>query len=135
MKASSLCFQGAVLFVLFGMAWGIQMAASGDHSALPAHAHNNLLGWVSLFLFGIYYHLHPALDESRTAKIQTWIWIIATVILDIGVGMVHTGHSNGDPIAAVGSSIALADMLLFGWLVFRREQKSNAAGHKIAPAE
>jgi hypothetical protein len=127
MRASSLCFRGAVLFVLFGMAWGIQMAISGDHSALPAHAHNNLLGWVCLFLFGIYYHLHPALDQGRTAKIQAWIWMIATVILDIGVGMVHTGHPSGEPIAAVGSFVALGDMLIFGWLVFRREPELASA--------
>ncbi len=53
MKASSLCFQAAVLFVIAGMIWGIVMAISEDHSAMPAHAHLNLLGWVSLFLFGI----------------------------------------------------------------------------------
>jgi len=40
------------------MAWGIFMAASRDHSSMPAHAHLNLLGWVSLFLFGIYYRMH-----------------------------------------------------------------------------
>jgi hypothetical protein len=51
--------------------------------------------------------------------IQVWVWIAATVILTVGVGLVHTGYSIGDPIAAVGSIITLADMLLFGWLVFR----------------
>jgi peptidoglycan/LPS O-acetylase OafA/YrhL len=135
MKASSLCFQAAVLFVLFGMAWGIQMAISGDHSAFPAHAHNNLLGWVCLFLFGIYYYLHPTLDQSRAAKVQVWIWIVATAILDVGVGLVHTGHPNGDPIAAVGSLIVLADMLIFGWLVFRCERKSSVVGRAGMPAE
>ena len=52
MKASSLSFQAAVLFVLAGMVWGLQMAISNDHSAFPAHAHLNHLGFVSLFLFG-----------------------------------------------------------------------------------
>src|SRR3978361_1658440 len=70
MKTSSLCFQAAVLFVLVGMGWGIQMAASHDHSAMPAHAHLNLLGWVSLFMFGVFYHLHPAVDASRAAVVQ-----------------------------------------------------------------
>ncbi|HET7197492.1 MAG TPA: hypothetical protein VFI86_02415 [Burkholderiales bacterium] len=70
MKASSLSFRAAVLFVLAGMAWGIQMAVSGNHQAFPAHAHLNLLGWVSLFLFGVFYHLHPQLDGSRAALAQ-----------------------------------------------------------------
>jgi len=56
--------QAAVLFVLAGMLWGIQMAISNNHAPFPAHAHLNLLGWVSLFLFGIYYRLNPLLDEA-----------------------------------------------------------------------
>ena len=70
MKASSLSFKLAVLFVIAGMAMGIGMAATHNHSIMPAHAHLNLLGWVSLFLFGIYYKLHPALEESRLALVQ-----------------------------------------------------------------
>lgn len=135
MKASSLCFQAAVLFVLFGMVWGIQMAISQDHSAFPAHAHNNLLGFVCLFLFGIYYHLHPSLDRTRAAQVQVWIWIIATAILVVGVGLVHTGHPGADPIAAVGSLIVLADTLFFGWLVVRSERVPKATGSAAMPAE
>ena len=54
MKASSLSFQAGVVLLVVGMIWGIQMGISKDHAALPAHAHLNLLGFVSLFLFGFY---------------------------------------------------------------------------------
>jgi FtsH-binding integral membrane protein len=120
MLASSLSFRAAVSLVVIGMVWGIVMAVSQDHSAMPAHAHLNLLGWVSLFLFGVFYHLHPAIDRSRAAMAQVWIWIVSTVVLSFGVALIHTGHQIGDPIAAVGSLLVLADTLLFGWLVFRR---------------
>jgi peptidoglycan/LPS O-acetylase OafA/YrhL len=135
MKASSVCFPVAVLMVLAGMIWGIIMAISDDHSAMPAHAHLNLLGWVCLFLFGIFYHLHPAIDRSRTALVQVWVWILTTIILTIGVGLVHAGHPIGDPIAAVGSLIVFADMLLFGWLVLRRERIEAAMRTSAVPAE
>jgi hypothetical protein len=135
MKASSLSFQAAVLFVVAGMIWGIVMAISDDHSAMPAHAHLNLLGWVSLFLFGIFYHLHPAIDASRTASMQVWIWIASTVILTIGVGLAHTGHAVGDPVAAIGSILILGDMLLFGWLVIRREAIELDTRRSVMPAE
>jgi hypothetical protein len=135
MKASTLSFQAAVVLVVAGMIWGIVMAASGDHAAMPAHAHLNLLGWVSLFLFGIYYHLHPVLDRGKAAIVQVWVWIAATVILTIGVALVHIGHEVGDPIAAVGSLIVLADTLLFGWLVFRREPADQASKRSAMPAE
>ena len=134
MKASSVSFQAAVLFVLTGMVWGIQMAVSNDHSAFPAHAHLNLLGWVSLFLFGIYYRLNPRLDDSRSALIQVGIWSLGVVVMSVGVGLVHTGHEAGDPIPAVGSLVILAGMLLFGWLVWRNE-RGPARERILAPAE
>ncbi len=135
MKASSACFRAAVLFVLVGMLWGLQMAISNDHSAFPAHAHLNLLGWVSLFLFGIYYRMHPAVDRSRAALVQVGIWSLGTAVMAVGVGLVHTGHEGGDPIAALGSLIVLAGMLLFGWFVFRGERADAREQLSMAPAE
>jgi hypothetical protein len=135
MKASSVSFPVAVLMVVAGMIWGIIMAVSHDHSAMPAHAHLNLLGWVSLFLFGLFYHLHPAIDRSRAALVQVAVWIVGTVILTFGVGLLHTGHDIGQPFAAGGSFIVLASMLQFGWLVVRREQTAKAFRASAVPAE
>ncbi len=118
MNASTLSFRAAVLLVIAGMGWGIVMAASGDHSAAPAHAHLNLLGFVALFLFGIYYHLHPAIDRSRWALAQVWVWIAGTVVMAVGVGMIHAGNPAGEPIAALSSVVVLGDTLLFAALVF-----------------
>lgn len=126
MKASSVSFQAAVLFVIAGMIWGLQMAISGNHAAFPAHAHLNLLGWVSLFMMGVFYHLHPAMDRTRAALVQVWVWIGGTAIQAIGVGMVRSGDLAGEPYAKVGSVIVLASMLLFTWLVFRRERYAVA---------
>ncbi len=64
MTASSLCFKAGILLLLVGMLWGIHMAISQNHSAMPAHAHLNLLGFVALFLFGIFYRLHPKAEAN-----------------------------------------------------------------------
>ena len=119
MTPSNLCFRAAMLLVLAGMVWGLQMAITDDHSAFPAHAHLNLLGFVALFLFGIFYRLNPTVEANRLAMPQVLIWIVSTVVTAIGVGLVHTGHPAGDPIAAVGSFAIFADAILFTWLVFQ----------------
>jgi hypothetical protein len=62
-----------------------------------------------------------AADVPRADRLQVWVWIVGTIVLTIGVALVHSGHAIGDPIAAVSSLLVLADMLLFGWLVIRRE--------------
>jgi cbb3-type cytochrome oxidase subunit 1 len=135
MNASTLCFRAAVLLLIAGMIWGLQMAISGDHSAFPAHAHLNLLGFVALFLFGIFYRLNPAVEARRLAVPQVWIWIVSTIVAAVGIGLVHTGHEIGDPIAAVGSLIIFADTLLFAWLVFQVRPAETLAARPIVPAE
>ena len=121
MRASKLCFLTAVVAAIAGMLWGLDMAISENHAAMPAHAHLNLLGWVSLFLFGIFYRLHPSLDATKVALAQVWVWIVGTIVMAVGIGLVSTGTTSAEPIAAVGSLIVLADMLLFAWLVYRAE--------------
>lgn len=134
MKASSLSFKAAVLFVIAGMAIGIAMAATHDHSVFPAHAHLNLLGWVSLFLIGIYYRLNPWLDVSRAALVQVVVWILGTIVLTIGVAAIYLGHPAAEPIAIVGSLIVFVDMLFFALLVFRPAPKDSRSP-RLAPAE
>lgn len=136
MTASSLCFRLGVLFVIAGMAMGIGMAMSQDHSIMPAHAHLNLLGFVSLFLFGIYYERRRALDMSRIAVVQVVLWSVGTVILTIAVAAIHLGYTAADPIAGISSLIVLAAMLMFAYFVFRpaRDIAPTPAAH-LTPAE
>ena len=119
MLASSLCFKTAVLFAFGGFIMGIGMAASGNHSVMPAHAHMALLGWVSLFLFGLYYRLHPWADCRALAQLQVLTWSTGTLVLVVGVTMIYTGHPIGEPIAAVGSIVVLSALLMFATVVFR----------------
>jgi hypothetical protein len=121
-----------MLLLLAGMAWGLQMAISQDHSAFPAHAHLNLLGFVALFLFGIYYRLHPDVEAHRLAIPQVWIWVVATIVMAIGVGLAHTGHEIGDPLAAVGSLVIFADTALLAWLVFQHKGVNQPVSRQAA---
>lgn len=123
MRASAVNFRTAVVLGIVGIGIGIAMAASGDHSVFPAHAHLNLLGWVSLFLMGVFYRLHPALDASRLALVQSATWILGTVILTIGVAGIYLGRPDLEPIAIFGSLLVLGAMLLFAFIVFRTERQ------------
>jgi peptidoglycan/LPS O-acetylase OafA/YrhL len=134
MSASSLSFRTAVVLGLLGIVMGIIMAASHDHSVMPAHAHLNLLGWVSLFLFGIYYRFHPTIDSSRLALTQVIVWALGAVVLAVGVAALNLGKPQAEPIAVVGSLLILADMVLFAMLVFRATD-TVAKATSFEPAE
>ncbi|HZH09312.1 MAG TPA: hypothetical protein VEZ24_02980 [Microvirga sp.] len=136
MTASSLSFRLAVLFVIAGMAMGIGMAATQNHAIMPAHAHLNLLGWVSLFLFGIYYERRPALNVSRLAMIQVLLWSTGTVVLTIAVAAIHLGYTAADPVAGISSILVLAAMLMFGYFIYRPAPLGEAEPKtQMTPAE
>lgn len=52
-----------ILFALTGMGLGTYMGISQDFLFAPVHAHINLVGWATHFLFGLYYR-----SESTNAK-------------------------------------------------------------------
>jgi hypothetical protein len=70
----------AILQVLVGMGAGIFMGITGDYTLAPAHAHNNLLGWVSMAIFGLYYALVPDVASKRLPTVHFWLALIANIV-------------------------------------------------------
>jgi len=116
--ASTMSFRIAVMCAAVGMIMGLIMAGSHNHAVMPAHAHLNLLGWVSLFLFGIFYKLHPGADVSLLAKVQVIVWAFGAVIMAVGVALIYTGRAAGEPLAGIGSIATLIGMMLFIKVVY-----------------
>lgn len=115
MRGTSKAFFGlAIVSAIIGMAWGIQMSASGDHLLSPAHAHLNLIGYVGFAIFGIYYHLIPQAGETLLAKIHLGIAVIGVVLMVPGIVMAI--RETGEMLAKLGSVAAIASMLLFAWI-------------------
>lgn len=110
-------FVAGAICVTLGMFWGIQMSASQNHELAGAHAHLNLVGWVTLGLFGIYYHLTPKAAEGLLAKIHFAAAIAGVAVMVPGIALAIQGQS---PLPAiVGSFLTLISMLIFLFTVFR----------------
>jgi cbb3-type cytochrome oxidase subunit 1 len=105
------------VFVTLGMLGGIAMSISGDHTLAPAHAHLNLVGWVTMALFGVYYHLVPAAADTTLARAHFAIAAAGVVIMVPGIMLAIT--DRGESLAATGSLLTLASMLIFVVTVLR----------------
>lgn len=110
-------FATAAIFALCGMAWGIQMSASHDHSLSPAHGHLNLVGFVSMSIFGGYYALAPRAAATWFARLHYWLATTATLTLSPGIVLAITGR--GAALAQIGSLLAILSMTLFVIVIFR----------------
>jgi hypothetical protein len=113
-------FRLAALYFAIGVVLGVAMGASGDHSLFAVHAHINLLGWVSMALFGIIGTAHPSITEGRAAAAQFWMYNIGVPVMLGALTLRLKGFASVEPLIAVASIIVGGSVLLFVWLVFSR---------------
>ena len=127
-RVSELFFKTGVIFFLLGIAIGIKMGISGDHSAFPAHAHFNLLGWVTSAIFGGYYALNPAKAEKRLAMIHYGLYTLGLVVMLPPLYLKYAqGNDAMEPILGIGSLIVAAGVLVFAVVVFSPAQSTRSA--------
>ena len=117
----------AVVYFVIGVVLGIVMGASGDHSLRPVHAHVNLLGWVSMTLFGLIGHVYPAIAQGRLAAFQFWLYNISVPTLLLMLVALIRGNAALEPLLAIGSMVTGLAVLLFAYLVFTRVKGTAAA--------
>ena len=119
-----ICWISSPVYLLVGMAFGIWMSATQDHSLAPAHAHLNLIGGVLLALFGAFYMLVPSAAGSRLAKIQVGLTHLAIWFMFPGIIMAI--QQQGETLAKFGSVLGILAILLFVVIVARAPAARSA---------
>jgi NADH:ubiquinone oxidoreductase subunit 3 (subunit A) len=128
-RISEYYFRSAILFLIVGISIGIHMSISQNHNVIGAHAHINLLGWVTSALFGGYYALNPAKAAGRLPMIQYAVFTLGVIVMGVSLYLLLAGNTAVEPIVAASSLITFAGVLLFAWIVWM----PSAAGSRMAP--
>jgi hypothetical protein len=107
------CMIFAGLCGLTGMIAGIAMGILQDFTIAPAHAHLNLLGWVTMALYGLYHR-----SIGRTGGWLGWIQVLTGAIgaVNMGGGLalyLNSGDDSYFQLVLVGSLLAFLGMVLF----------------------
>jgi len=66
---------------------GIVMGATMDFTIAPAHAHLNLIGWVTMALYGTFYALAPNAPQ-KLAWATFWLNNVAIIVMFPSLSMV-----------------------------------------------
>ena len=109
----------AVAAALIGMSGGIMMAISQDFSLAPAHAHLNLLGWVTMALYGLFYHAVPEAARGVLPRVHFWLATCGVTLMVPGIAWTVLGHDGGERIIAPGALMVVCSMIVFGIVVVR----------------
>jgi hypothetical protein len=113
MNAAKGFLTSAIVYGLLGMLLGLQMAISHDHGQRPTHAHIMVIGWVSFFLFGLFYLHYGKAVRQWLAQLHFWLAQVSMFGLMIGLWPLYSGQTKYEPVAAVSSIGYATSFLVF----------------------
>lgn len=134
-RVADLFFKAAIIFLIFGIVMGLQMSVSGEHNVIGAHAHTNLLGWVTMAIFGGFYALNPAKADTRLATIHFWSYLGSVAVMTPSLYLLYLGYLAFEVPLAIASIIAFLSAIVFAIVVFSAVEDAKGAATPSVPAE
>ena len=74
----------SAIFGLIGTVIGSHMAGAGSYAFRPIHAHILLVGWLSVFAWGVFYKLYTVRSQ-KLVTVHGWAGIIGAIGLTAGM--------------------------------------------------
>jgi cbb3-type cytochrome oxidase subunit 1 len=117
----------AAIYFTVGVILGLVMGIIHDFRLASVHAHFNLLGWVSMALFGVLYHLYPQAADTKLAKTHFWLYNIGVPVMQVSIALqILTENMVFLPFAIVSSILVVVGVILFTINLFTQLSASSA---------
>ena len=112
-----------LIFLVVGMGFGIWMGMNKDFQFADAHAHWNLVGFVTSTLYGLIHRAYPKLSESRLTWPQCIVHVVGVLIFAPGIILaVAAGQELG---AIVGALLILTAALMFMFIYYTHDHSTT----------
>ncbi|WP_342362649.1 hypothetical protein [Terrarubrum flagellatum] len=121
----------SVLLGLAAMLLGAAMGAAEDFRLRGVHVHVNLVGYVTMFLAGLFYRAFPE-AACRLGWIHYGLLLAGVVLMAPGIAGIMLPIPEIAWLTKPGSVLVIAGMFLFLWIVARRTTVSvdPQGGHR-----
>ena len=117
-----------LFFLVIGMVFGVWMGITKNFQYLDAHAHWNLVGFVTSTLYGLIHRAYPRLATSRLTWAQCAVHVAGILIFAPGIILVVTTKQE---IAVIVGSMLIVLAALMG-LTSSAAARCAAAPHTVA---
>ena len=132
--------KASLTWLALGVTLGATMAAHPEYTIYrPAHAHMVLLGFVTMMIFGVAYHVIPRftghlLHSRRAAEVQWFVSNAGLATMVTGFVIRANGAAMGTPVLSAGGILAATGAYIFVYNMWRtidgprelREQEKRA---------
>jgi cbb3-type cytochrome oxidase subunit 1 len=117
--------KASLTWLALGVTLGVAMAAYPAWVVYrPAHLHMLVLGFVTMMIFGVAYHVVPRFTGhplySRRAAGWHW-WVSNAGLLLMALGFIMRPHAGNSatPVLTAGGVLAASGAYLFAYLIWR----------------
>lgn len=110
----------SVVYFAIGVSLGMYMSMAHDYALTGVHVHINLLGWASLALAGLVYHLFPGISKNIFAKLHFWCTNIGIPLMMVGLTCLLLAEvEQFTIIIAIGGVLVVFSVIMFAINVLR----------------
>lgn len=109
----------AAVYIVLGISLGIYMGVNENFTLHAVHAHINLLGWVSMALFGLIYQQFPQIAQNGLARTQFWLHNLGLPVQMLMLTLLIQGNTAVGPVLGIADIVVGLAFLLFLVNVFR----------------
>jgi hypothetical protein len=119
----------AAVFGLIGTVLGSHMAGSGSYAFRPIHAHILLVGWLSMFSWGVFYRIYKVRAKKLMA-FHGWTAIIGAIGLTSGMWLQFMQPFDVNATLSlilyiVGGTVLLISFAVFVIITFLTEKEGK----------
>ena len=119
MNISNAFMRLGVLTLIGGMALGIWMGTTENFTLRPVHAHVNLLGFVAMMLFGLFYRTFPEAGRSKLAFSHFTLFVLGFLVQVPTLTLLLLGNPAVAPILGLSEIVLVVSIVLFAIVLFR----------------
>jgi cbb3-type cytochrome oxidase subunit 1 len=117
----------AGVYFFIAVILGLVMGIIHNFSFTSVHAHLNLLGWVSMALFGLIYSVYPRAGQTKLAGAHFWLHNIGLPVMQGSLFMqILTGNAAMTIGTIIGSLFVVAGVLLFVINLFNQINENHS---------
>lgn len=110
----------SVVYFAIGVSLGMYMSMAHDYALTGVHVRINLLGWASLALAGLVYHLFPGISKNIFAKLHFWCINIGIPLMMVGLTcLILAELEQFTIIIAIGGVLVVFSVIMFAINVLR----------------
>lgn len=132
--------RASLAWLSLGVTVGLAMAAHPAWTIYrPAHAHMMLLGFATMMIFGVAYHVIPRftghpLHSRRAPGAHWWLANAGLVLMVAGFALRAHAAPLATPVLATGGALAAAGAYTFAYVMWRTIDGPRRAAKPVSSA-